>query len=74
MLRNELVDREPTVREVTAAGASLAQFYNGIENILKRFYKYFRKSLPQSSDRHITRLKAFCDPPEEKLPLLFSNE
>ena len=33
-LRNDVDEREPTVREKTAAGAFLAQFYGGIENIL----------------------------------------
>lgn len=73
-LSAELVDREPTIREITAAGAFLAQFYNGIENILKRFYKYFGKSIPQSADWHITLFKTFCDPPKDNLPLLFSKE
>jgi len=73
-LRDELVDRKPTIREVTAAGAFLAQFYSGIENILKRFYKYLGKSIPQSPDWHITLFKSFCDPPKNNLPLLFSKE
>lgn len=32
----DLKRREPTLREKTAATAFLAQFYNGVENILKR--------------------------------------
>jgi hypothetical protein len=35
-LREDVAGREPTVREKTAAAAFLAQFYSGIENILKR--------------------------------------
>ncbi len=73
-LRNELTNHEPTTREKTAAGAFLAQFYNGIENILKRFYKYFSKSIQSSVDWHIVLFKAFCDPPDENFPLLFSKE
>ena len=73
-LHKELVNREPTVREITAAGAFLAQFYNGIENIINRFYKYFGKTLHQTPDWHITLFKSFCDPPTENLPLLFPEE
>lgn len=35
-LERDLAEREPTIRENTAAAAFLAQFYNGLENILKR--------------------------------------
>ena len=33
-LQQDMAHREPTTREKTAAAAFLAQFYNGIENIL----------------------------------------
>ena len=39
-LRIEVAERSPTVREKTAASAFLAQFYGGIENILKRICRY----------------------------------
>ena len=39
-LQGDVADREPTVREKTAAAAFLAQFYNGVENILKRLSRY----------------------------------
>ena len=35
-LLQDVGNREPTLREMTAAGAFLAQFYSGVENILKR--------------------------------------
>ncbi len=35
-LRAEVGDETPTLRNVVAAGGFLAQFYTGIENILKR--------------------------------------
>jgi antitoxin ParD1/3/4 len=43
-LQADVVNRDPTVREQTAAAAFLAQFYNGVENILKR-------ELPALEDR-----------------------
>ena len=39
-LQNDTINREPTLREKTAAAAFLAQFYNGVENILKRICLY----------------------------------
>ena len=46
VLRGDVGDREPTIREKTAAAAFLAQFYSGIENILKRISKYYSIPLP----------------------------
>jgi len=42
-LERDLADRKPSVREKTAAAAFMAQFYNGIENILKRI-THFKKA------------------------------
>jgi hypothetical protein len=39
-LQGDVASREPTVREKTAAAAFLAQFYNGVEIILKRISRY----------------------------------
>lgn len=73
-LRQEVGDQIPNIRDLTAASAFLAQFYNGIENILKRFSRFFNKPFPKGADWHITLFRSFCEPPEEKLPLLFSKE
>jgi len=35
-LYKDIGDNTPNLREKTAAGAFLAHFYNGVENILKR--------------------------------------
>lgn len=60
-LREDVADRESTVRERTAAAAFMAQFYGGIENILKRMkegleniddvYSKFKANLLNSMDR-----------------------
>lgn len=73
-LNEELCHRNPNIRENAFAGTFLAQFYNGIENILKRFYKYYGKSFPTGADWHISLFKSFCDPPHQDLPLIFSKE
>jgi len=73
-LRQDVGDKKPSVRDLTAASAFLAQFYNGVENILKRFYRFLNKPLPKGVDWHIILFRSFCDPPEEKLPLLFSKQ
>ena len=61
-LLNDLADREPTVREKTAAAAFLAQFYGGIENILKRIHRYHGIALPVGDSWHIDIFKRFCSP------------
>jgi hypothetical protein len=72
-LRQDTINIEPTNREKTAASAYLAQFYNGVENILKRFSRFFNMPLPTSSNWHIDLFNRFCSPPEEPLPPLFDD-
>jgi hypothetical protein len=38
-LKEDLSGREPTIREKTATAAFLAQWYHGVENIIKRIYR-----------------------------------
>jgi hypothetical protein len=45
-LQADVADREPTVREQTATAAFLAQFYTGVENILKRISAYHNVPVP----------------------------
>lgn len=72
-LQNDLAGREPTVREKTAAAAFLAQFYTGIENILKRICRFHAVPLPTSANWHVDLFKRFCLPPDEPLPCLFDD-
>lgn len=53
MLQRDVAHREPTVREKAAAAAFLAQFYNGIENILKRISRYHDVPLPTGEAWHV---------------------
>ena len=59
-LQEDVAEREPTVREKTAAAAFLAQFYNGVENILKRISSYHNVPLPTGDTWHIDLFERFC--------------
>jgi len=72
-LNRDLADREPSVREKTAAAAFMAQFYNGIENILKRITRFKSVPLPKGDSWHIDLFKQFCEPPYDDLPALFDE-
>jgi len=72
-LKKDIAGRVPTVREKTAAAGFLAQFYSGIENILKRISAYHAVDLPTGDTWHIDLFKRFCFPPHEPLPILFDE-
>ena len=72
-LLRDLQHRLPTVREKTAAAAFLAQFYGGIENILKRICRFHSAPLPEGSTWHTDLFKRFCFPPHPPLPGLFNE-
>ena len=72
-LKNDIADREPTVREKTAAAAFMAQFYGGVENILKRISHFSNISLPTGDTWRIDLFKRFCEPSDKSFPVLFDN-
>ena len=72
-LKNELSARSPSVREKTAAAGFLAQFYNGIENILKRINKFHNIPIPEGDTWHLDLFKRFCAPSHHSLPELFDE-
>lgn len=72
-LRIDLSGREPSIREKTAAAAFLAQFYNGVENILKRINKFHNVDLPSGDTWHMDLFKRFCIPSYQPLPELFDE-
>ena len=61
-LRQDVGQKEPTIRELTAAAAFLAQFYSGIENILKRVTVYNDVQLPVGETWHIELFQLFSKP------------
>jgi len=72
-LHADIGNREPTVREKTAAATFLAQFYGGIENILKRISKFHKVPLPTGESWHFDLFERFCTPSYSPLPALFDN-
>jgi hypothetical protein len=72
-LHRDLTDREPTVREKAAAAAFLAQFYNGIENILRRIGRHHDVPLPAGETWPTDLFRRFCSPAHPGLPQLFNE-
>jgi len=72
-LSKDVAGKEPSVREKTAAAAFMAQFYSGVENILKRISYFNSVPLPTDSTWHVDLFKRFCAPPYKSLPLLFDE-
>ena len=70
ILHEEAKGREASVLEKTAASAFLAQFYSGIENILKRISRYSNVPLPSGEIWHVELFRRFCDPPRHNQHLL----
>ncbi len=72
-LSENISDRDVNNWEKTAASAYLAQFYTGVENILKRISKYYNIQLPKTDTWHIDLFNRFCSPTEKSLPALFDK-
>jgi hypothetical protein len=72
-LRRDAAGREPSVREKTAAAAFLAQFYSGVENILKRLSRFHEVMLPVGDNWHFELFNRFCPPGHAPLPQLFDE-
>lgn len=74
LLKNKTVEVEPDVMIKAAAGTYLMNFYNGIENLLKRIHKLENVTMPKGEDWHTELFKRFCNPPFQNLPQLFDVE
>jgi hypothetical protein len=72
-LHHDAVMRALTIREKAPAAIFLAQFYNGIENILKRISYFYDIALPAGDTWHIDLFQQFCFPPKSPLPILFDE-
>ena len=56
-----------------AMGTYLMNFYNGIENILKRISKRYYLAMPKGESWHKELLVLSCNPPEGKIPIFNQN-
>ena len=72
-LRADVGTREPSVREKTATAAFMAQFYGGVENILKRISRFYAVPIPTGDTWHVDLFKGFCKPSHTPLPALFDE-
>lgn len=72
-LYGDVKKRRPTVREKTAAGSFMAQFYSGVENILKRISVYHEVPLPSGRMWQVDLFRRFCVPSHRPLPELFDD-
>jgi hypothetical protein len=61
---------EPDLRLRTAAGAFLQQFYNGVENVLRRFARFYEVALPEGEHYHAELLARFAELSSRLPPLL----
>jgi len=73
-IQKDKTQRELTLREKTATGAFLAQFYNGVENILKRITYFYGIEIPHSDTWHVDLFRQFCSPAKKPLPELFDED
>jgi hypothetical protein len=72
-LARDVRGREPTIREKTAGAGFLAQFYSGVENILKRTSRFHGVPLPIGDMWHADLFRLFCSPGHPRLPVLFDE-
>jgi hypothetical protein len=71
-LQQDVAQKDPSIREKTAGAAFLAQFYNGLENILKRISLYHNIPLPVGPNWHVDLFQRFAMP-HPGLPQLFDD-
>ena len=53
-----------------AIGTYLMNFYNGVENIIKRISREYYGRMPKGESWHQELLMQSCNPPEGKVPIL----
>lgn len=73
-LNSIIADSEPDVFQKAAMNQFVSEFYNGIENILKRICKYNNIPLPYGEDSHIQLFNLFVTDGNDALPVVFNPE
>jgi hypothetical protein len=74
VLRDSISNNEPDIVQKAAMNQFISEFYNGIENILKRICKYSKVTIPHGGDSHINLFNFFIINNNEKLPVLFNSD
>jgi hypothetical protein len=73
-LRDDLTECKPALRDIAAAAGFLADFYGGIENILKRICVARGIVLPAGEKWHRRLFQQFCEPGTPNLPVLIDKD
>lgn len=73
-LRIIIGDNEPDRFQKAAMNQFISEFYNGIENILKRICKYSQIQIPYGGDSHINLFNLFITNGNPFLPVIFKPE
>src|SRR3990172_13001416 len=61
--------KEDVLDEETAMGTYLMNFYNGVENMIKRISKEYYLTMPKGENWHKELLLLSVNPPQGKIPL-----
>jgi hypothetical protein len=69
----EVGNNEATNIYKTALGGFAAQFYNGVENILKRIHKSYKIDLPKGENWHLDLLERFSIESGFAIPIKLSS-
>ena len=63
------IEKDAAETSVAALGVYLMNFYNGIENIMKRCAREYYKKIPKGDDWHKQLLQQSCSEINNKVPL-----
>lgn len=73
VVRNQFSVQDKNYTTEPAMGTYLMNFYNGIENIIKRISKGYYLTMPKGENWHKELLLLSVKPPQDKIPLFSQN-
>ena len=73
IVRNQFSAQEKDYSVEPAMGTYLMNFYNGVENIIKRISKGYYLTMPKGANWHKELLILSANPPQGKIPLFSQN-
>ncbi len=73
-LLSRIGDSDADIVQKTALAGFASQFYNGVENILKRVHKQKQIPLPTGDNWHIVLLKRFSIDSQYEMPFKFDEK